>query len=401
MADPLSITDHEERQRETARRRAQCPVAPTGPGTWFLADRPSVEQALREVETFVGSFGTIEGIPEEEQILQWIPEPRHGRLRRIINAVMAPHRTARAEPFVRDLARRLAAEVVAAGRVDVIPAFVDPIPTQVIAHVLGIPTADWDLFRRFSDELLERQGTHQGARAMSEVHPEFAAYVEELVADRRGAGEDVDDMITRFIRTDVDGEHLSDVAIRTQIMVLIIAGNETTRNLLGNVVATLCDRPDLYARLRRDPALVPAVIEESLRRDTPVQILARTCSADVTFAGGAAGPTAIPAGDRVVVGIASANRDESVFDIRAAFDVDRANLREHLAFGTGPHVCPGAALARLESVIAVEELVAAAATLARVPDREVEWNPVFWAHGPRSLWVDTTPAPTRAGSGPG
>lgn len=392
MRDPLTITDPDERAAAVAHLRATCPVAPTGDHVWFLADRVSVEHALRDVENFVGSFGAIEGIPEEEQILQWIPEPRHGKLRRIVNAVLAPHRVARAEPFARDLARRLVADVVDAGTVDVVPAFVDPIPTQVIAHVLGIPVHDWDRFRRYSDELLEGQGTHQGARPMAEIHPEFAAYVEDLIAARRGDGPDgvapdaPDDMITRFMRTDVEGERLSDVAIRTQIMVLIIAGNETTRNLLGNVVATLADAPDLYAALRDDRALIPAVIEESLRVDTPVQILMRTCAAGADFDG-----TTVPPGDRVVVGVASANRDESVFERSTAFDPHRENVREHLAFGTGPHVCPGASLARLEAVVALEEFVDAVGALRRTPGRDVEWNPVFWAHGPRSLWIDVEP----------
>lgn len=338
MDDPITITDRARRQAQLALRRQKCPVAPTGSGTWFLADRSSVEKALREVETFVGSFGTIEGIAQDEQILQWIPEPRHGRLRRIINSVMAPHRIAAASPFVTELAGRLAREAVREGRLDIVPAFVDPIPTQVIAHVLGIPTGDWELFGRYSDELLERQGTHREPRPMSEIHPEFATYVEGLVADRRRAVDPPDDMITRFIRAEIDGEELSDAAIRTHVMVLIIAGNETTRNLLGNVIATIARDPALYSRLRNDAAAIPAVIEESLRIDTPVQYLMRTCAHAADFAG-----TVVPAGDRVVVGVGSANLDEGVFANADIFDRSAHCGRwSNVAHGrTASHLEPG------------------------------------------------------------
>src|SRR5262249_6787973 len=145
----------------------------------------------------------------------------------------------------------------------------------------------------------------EGIRSLSQRHPAFAAYLDQLIAQRHAAAEPPDDIITRFIRTEVDGERLSDVAIRTQLMVLIIAGNETTRNLIGNSLHRLAADRALYARLRHDASIIPTVVEESLRHDSPVQILARTCTRSTELEG-----AEIPANDLVIFGVASANRDE-------------------------------------------------------------------------------------------
>jgi cytochrome P450 len=170
-------------------------------------------------------------------------------------------------------------------------------------------------------------------------------------------------------------------------MFLVVAGNETTRNLIGNMLATLAADPELYARVRADRSLVPAIVEESLRHDSPVQVLARACTADVAVAG-----CPLRQGESVVLGIASANRDERRFDAPTEFRVDRADPRDHLAFGAGPHVCPGASLARLEATVALDafcdRVEAFSTTDGYVPDP----NPVFWALGLRSLPVRVAPA---------
>ena len=218
--------------------------------------------------------------------------------------------------------------------------------------MLGVPPEMEDRFRIWSDELLEAQNSG-ATNGLSASHPEFADYVQSLVDERRTAADPPDDVITRFINTDVDGEYLSDRAIRTQTMFLIVAGNETTRNLIGNCLFVLATRPDLLVQLRAEPELVMPFVEESLRLDSPVQVLGRAVLGDTEIEG-----CPLHAGDRVVFGLASANRDEAAHQDPTEVRLDRPRPRDHLAFGAGPHVCPGASLARLEAAAVLDELCA-------------------------------------------
>ena len=391
MSEPFNpyAPGAEERYEAMARIRAEGGIAETPAGR-YVATAAGVLVGLKEVERFVGTFAPTEGVPEDEVVISAIPEPRHGRIRRVINSVVAGHRTAKAEPFIRDLAARLVDDAVACaadGPVDLVEVVVDPFPAAVIAHVLGIPDEDHDTFRRWSDELLDAQGEGRPI-TMSQAHPEFAAYIQDQIDRRRAMADPPDDVITRFLRTDVDGELLSDDTVRTQTMFLVVAGNETTRNLIGNALHTLAGAPDLYAAMRADPgATIPAVVEESLRHDSPVQILARAVLDDVEVEGCPLHP-----GDRVVFGIASANRDERVHHDPAAFRIDRPKLRDHLAFGAGPHVCPGASLARLEATALLSAFADRVAAFRLVDGFEPQLNPVFWALGHRALPALLTPA---------
>jgi cytochrome P450 len=345
---------------------------------------------LHDVEKFVGSFMDTSALDEDDVMISAIPEPRHGRIRRVINTVVAAHRTMQNEPFIRSRARELvvhALERAADGPIDLVATVVDPLPSIVIAHMLGVPATMEDRFRVWSDELLEAQNS--GATSgLSAAHPEFADFVQGLIDDRRADPDPPDDVVTRFIATEVDGEFLSDAAIRTQTMFLIVAGNETTRNLIGNCLYVLATRPDLLERLQAEPELVMPFVEESLRLDSPVQVLARAVLAETEIEG-----CPLHVGDRVVFGIASANRDETAHDRASEFRLDRPRPRDHLAFGTGPHVCPGASLARLEATAVVEELCTRVDALRLADDFELDPNPVFWAHGHRSLRVVVTPGP--------
>jgi cytochrome P450 len=384
--DPYAPSS-EERYAAMARIRADAGIAAT-PAGYYVASASGVEAGLRDVEQFVGSFIETSGLPEEDVPISAIPEPRHGPIRRVINTVVASHRTAQAEPFIRQQATSLVADALAAasvtGEVDLIATVVDPLPSIVIAHMLGVPLEDHRRFRTWSDELLEAQSSGQ-SRGLYDTHPGFGAYIEGLVEARRGLDDPPDDLITRFLQTEVDGEALSDRAICTQTMNLIIAGNETTRNLIGNCLLTLATDADLFERLRAAPTLGPVIIEESLRHDSPIQVLARAVLADTEIDG-----FPLHRGDRVVFGLASANRDERRFDAPAAFRTDRDRPREHLAFGTGPHVCPGAALARLEALSVLDALRERVVAFRPVEGFTPVPNPVFWAHGQRTLPVVVT-----------
>jgi cytochrome P450 len=385
--DPYA-PNSEDRYEAMASARGGDGVVPTSVG-YYLATAAAVEAGLRDVERFVGSFIDTAGLPEEDTPISAIPEPRHGPIRRVINTVVAGHRTAQAEPFIREQAQQLVDTALAvsadAGSVDLVATVVDPLPATVIAYMLGVPIEDTDRFGTWSDELLEAQSTGL-PRGLFDTHPIFGAYIEGLIDERRDQRNPPDDLITRFMQSEVDGELLSDRAICTQTMNLIIAGNETTRNLIGNCLYTLAADPVLYSEIRAVRTLGPKLVEESLRHDSPIQVLARAVLADTEVDG-----FPLRKGDRVVFGLASANRDEGRYEQPAEFRIDRPRPRDHLAFGTGPHVCPGASLARLETVLVLETLCDRVANFALVDGFVPVPNPVFWALGQRSLAVTLTP----------
>ena len=380
----------DDRYEAMAALRSGDKVVPT-PAGWYVATAAGVLTGLREVEKFVGSFADTASLPEDLVPISAIPEPRHGRIRRVINSVVATHRMATLEPFAAELSRRLVDTAISvaagAGSVDLVEVVVDPFPSAVIAQALGVPLEDHDRFRVWSDELLAAQQGAGAGRAMVDQHPEFAAYIRDAVARRKEAADPPDDVITRLLRTDVDGEFLSDEAVCTQTMFLIIAGNETTRNLIANVLHTLATDSSLYHRLRDDRTLVNPVIEESLRHDSPVQVLGRAVLQDTVIEG-----RPLACGERVVFGVASANRDEQVYECPEQFRLDRPRPRDHLAFGAGPHVCPGASLARMEARLALGAFLDAVESFSLVDGFVPEPNPVFWALGHRRLPVHLRPA---------
>src|SRR5439155_12143969 len=191
-----------------------------------------------------------------------------------------------------------------------------------------------------------------------------------------------DDFVTRLLQREVNGRFLTDVEARTQLVFLFISGNETTRHLIGNLLWTVAHVPAILVQLRDDRALVPVAVEESLRPDPPIRFLLRNCMQEREVHGEQLCP-----GDKVAFGILSANRDESVFEDPHAFRLDRPDPRGHVAFGGGPHVCPGASLARLEARVALGVFLDRVALVEPVDAGRYEEVPVAWAHGPRTLAV--------------
>jgi cytochrome P450 len=356
-------------------------------GTRILTRHADVTEALREVEVFGGSMGYNADLPEEEQILPSIPEPRHGQIRRVINGVIAPHRLKPVEPYVRDLTQEILSEIVTGAPVDVVPSLVDVVPTRAMTFTFGIPEDQAARFGRMSDEMVERQ-VKVVENGLGGIHPEFTGYVEAIVADRRRMADPPDDLITRLMQAEIDGEPLSDTAVRTQLMIMILAGNETTRNLLGNLVYSLARAPELFAELRRDPSTVAdALVDESLRLDAPVQMLFRTCMRPTAI-----GDVALDEGQVNMLCLGSANRDSAVFEDPDTFRLDRANVREHLAFGVGPHVCPGSTLARMEARIVLEELADRVSAIRPARGYEPEFGTFFVTKGLSHLWLELDPA---------
>lgn len=384
--DPLT-TDFDSPGFERLRR--ECPVVRTEKGPWYLARHADVLAATQDVHTYVASFrepGVV--VPDEEQLISEIPEPRHGQVRRIVNSAIAAHKIGRVEPFVVELTNELLDGLLAAdGPVDLIHELVMPVPNNVIAHLLGAPTEDFRLWAAWSDEVVQGTwpATNRNERGVGlpGAHPEFTAYVDGLIADRRARP--TDDFISRLLRTEVDGRVLTDVEARTQLVFLFISGNETTRHLIGNLLWRVANDSALLARLRDDRSLLPAAVEESLRLDPPIRFLLRNCMADTDVHGEHLCP-----GDKVAFGLASANRDDAVFDDPQAFRLDRPELRSHLAFGGGPHVCPGASLARLEARVVLDVVLDRVAQITPVEPGAYRAVAVSWAHGPAALPVHLT-----------
>lgn len=386
--DPFEAGDHVPYEQLRSMRQ-QCPVARIPVG-WYLTRQDEILDAVKQVETFVASFrapGVV--VPEEEQFINEMVEPRHTQVRKIINASVAYHKAMKVEPFVRQLAEEMLEPVLERGRGDLVGDFVVSIPVNVIAHLIGVPRGDWQRFWHWSDEVVE--GTYptlyrnERGEGLAGAHPEFTEYVDALIAARRKEADPPDDFLTRLITTEFEGRHLTDVEIRTQLVFLIISGNETTRHLIANLLATVATRPDVFATLQADRSLVERAVEESLRVQPPIHILLRNVAADTSSLG-----RPMCAGEKIVFGLASANRDETVHEDPDEFRLDRPNWREHVAFGGGPHVCPGSALARLEARVVLETVLDRVGAIEVDDDWTWRKTPVFWGNGPVDLPVHLT-----------
>jgi cytochrome P450 family 142 subfamily A polypeptide 1 len=373
------------------RLRAERPISKTSSGAWFIARQDDLIAAAREVGTFRASMREPGvRVPPEEMLISEIPEPRHGQIRKIVNSAVAAHRLNRVEDFTRELTNELFDQAIVRGQSELVKEVVMPIPTSVIAVLLGAPREDFHLWGKWSDEVVQgdypRLNRNERGEGLGGAHPEFASYVDAMIAARKADPDPPDDFATRLIRTEIDGMRLSDLELRTVLVFLLISGNETTRHLISNLFYRLAAQEGLLATLRERPELIPVAVEESLRLDSVVINLVRECVHDTVFRG-----HAMRAGDRVLFGVASANRDESLYEDPDEFRLDRPKPKGHAAFGGGPHVCPGASLARLEGRIAVEVAVERLEKIELDADFVWEKVPVFWANGPYRLPVTLTP----------
>ena len=368
-----------------ARLRREQPISKTSTGAWFLSKHVDLIAAAKEVDTFRASMrepGVV--VPPEEMLISEIPEPRHGQVRRIVNSAVAAHRLSRVEDFTRQLTHSLFDAAIDKGRCELVQDIVMPIPTSVIAVLLGAPEEDFRLWGEWSDEVVQgdypRFNRNDRGEGFAGAHPEFASYVDGMIAARKIDPNPPDDFTTRLIQTEIDGQKLSDIELRTLVIFLLISGNETTRHLISNLLHRLATQEGLLETLRANPEKIPLAVEECLRVDAVIINLVRTVCHDTVFRG-----HAMREGERVFFGIASANRDEDLYEAPDEFCLDRPKPKGHTAFGGGPHVCPGASLARLEGRIVLEVAIERLTKIELAPDFEWEKVPVFWANGPTSL----------------
>ena len=339
------------------RIRREHPVYRTPSGSLYLSRFADVEGALKDVDTFRAELGPITGIPagvltipEDQHFLSEIPEPRHGKIRRLFNATLGTHRTREVEPALRAECVRLVDRMVGLEVADLHDDYAAAIPAFAMVQIMGLGDDAVAEFMQWSVD-----GTLMTRPATPGVPPEGPAsnvFFAARIAEQRALPTPSSKVFEVLLGAEVDGRPLTDREIITQLHFMIQAGVHTTRAFLVHLVNRLVQEPDLFAELRRRPELVPNFLEESLRHDAPVQRTTRLCTHDAQIGG-----VAVREGEWVEMGIGSANRDEAVFGDPAAFRLDRTDPRAHLAFGAGSHVCPGATLARLEGLIAVETLL--------------------------------------------
>ena len=306
--------------------------------------------------------------------------PEHTRMRLLISKAFLPRAVEKLRPHIQDIADELLDAAQDPGRLDVLLDFAVPLPMIVIAELMGVPTADRAQFKRWSDDVVATLGGGLGAPEVLERGAqsgrELAEYFREVIADRRR--EPKDDLVSILVAGADEGDVLSEGQLLATCVVALIAGNETTRNLIGNGMLALLRNPDQLQKLWQDPSLVESAVEEILRYAGPVQATARVATEDVQIDG-----QPVKKGQLVFIIVAAANRDPARFPDPEKLDITRRN-NHHVAFGSGIHSCLGQPLARLEARIAFDTLA------RRIPNPrlaidEVEWGPSFILRGLKSL----------------
>jgi len=372
---------------ELARLRRDAPVEEFAAGCYTVARYRDVRAISRDPETFCSSRGVLVNDPLrhggtiEGSILHMDP-PAHGPWRALVGRRFTPRAVALLEDRVRAVARRVLDAVPAGQPIDLVEAIAAPFPVLVIAELLGIATADETDFRRWSDATIEStDAAVVRVDDLLELHNFLVAHVRDRRASPR------DDLVSVLVGSEVGGHALSTREAVTYVLALLVAGNETTRHLVSGSLLALAEHPDQRAALRAAPARLGAAVEECLRWITPIQAFGRTVVRDVTL-----GDTALAAGDWLVMLYASANRDEAVFGPTAdRFDIGRHVTGPHVAFGFGEHLCLGAALARLEARVMLDEVLARFGDYSLTGDPE--WVPSTLVRGLARL-----PGTLRAGS---
>ncbi|HZR82944.1 MAG TPA: cytochrome P450 [Candidatus Binatia bacterium] len=375
--------------------RSTSPVVHVPEGDlWMVFDYDRVKRVLQDDAAF-RSDATESGRKNLDWLI-FLDPPRHTKLRALISRAFTPKSVASLEPRIRELSRELLDATVERGAMDLAADYAIPLPLMVISEMLGAPVADRPLFRRWSDVILilsysltPGPEAERAVAAYREVTEEMRSYVARLIADRRAQPRD--DLLTRLVHAEVDGDRLSEAEILGFFQLLLIAGHETTTNLVDNAILCFLESPGELARVRATPELLPSAIEEVLRYRSPVQWMFRSTREAVDLDG-----HAIPAGKLVLPVIGSANRDPLRFADPDRFDVAR-DPNPHVAFGHGIHFCLGAPLSRLEAKVALADLLERLHELELASDDPWEPRKALHVHGPARLPIRFAPAPPSTG----
>ena len=367
-------------------------------GMWFLstyADCVTVLKDARMGREFDRALtpeqlAALPKPPEQQQPLidmerNWMllrDAPTHTRLRALVHKAFTPRMIERLRLHIEEITTDLLNAAQDKGQMDVIADLALPLPVTVIAELVGIPPEDRTVFRRWSNdlaftlELTDDPAVYdQGAVATVE----FTAYIKGLIAERRAHPQE--DLLSALVAAEEGGDKLNEAELIATVSLLLVAGHETTVNLIGNGMLALLHHPDQFATLKADPSLARNAVEEMLRYDSPVQLTGRAVLEDMPL-----GDYVVKRGQQVATLLGAANRDPNQFTDPNTFDITRVGADKHIGFGNGIHFCLGAPLARLEGTIAISMLV------QRFPDLELavdtpKYRPTYVLRGLESLPV--------------
>jgi cytochrome P450 len=392
--DPFAIEAPERTFQHLRRLRAKAPVVTLTEGMHYVTSYQEARQVLRDAEHFSNALGFrapgVE-VPAEDRMLGEQDAPQHTRVRRVVVSAFNPAAIKAEVGFVRERAHHLLERLSRHGTVDMVPAFTNPLPNDATVHLLGFPMEDAAQIAAWSKEVMESEWpamnrTERGD-GMAGAFPEYTAYVDAHIARARqqaAQSPDVDTFTTRLVRTEVDGQQLSDRQVRALVFNALLGGLTTTAQLLGTMIHQILTTGSAASLLAAGEDQRVRFIEECLRMYPPVMIIPRGCVSETTIAG-----TTIKPGERVIVGTACVNRDERLLANSEVFEGDRDQADRHLTFGFGPHLCAGAAMARSVASVGLDEFLHFAderrARLA--PEFVYETVPTFFEYGPRSLPV--------------
>lgn len=363
------------------------PVARPENDYWVLTRHEHVYAAARDSETYSSRDGlTVEygeldelGLTDNPPLVMQDP-PQHTDFRKLVARGFTPRQVEEVEPVVRRFVRDRLDDIAGQGGGDIVQQLFKPLPSMVVAHYLGVPAQDRARFDGWTDAVVAGSIDRTNTRAQA-ASAEMMGYFAELIKRRRSdPGDDTVSLLVRAGMAADDADVRGLVQILAYTWTMVAGGNDTTTGLLGGTVQLLQQHPDQRAALAADPDRIRVAVEEFARLTSPVQGLARTTTHDVELAG-----KTVPAGRKVLLVFGSANRDEQAFGPNAAtLDIDR-NPQRILTFGHGPHHCLGAAAARMQARVALEEL------LDRFPEYVVDIDAVEYANGPYVRRPTTVP----------
>ncbi len=363
--NPYAYETHEDPYPIYRALRDEAPVYRNDEiGFWALSRHADVLAAIRDTERYSNAHGvslerSSQGDPAAVMSFLAMDPPRQTRMRALVSSGFTPRRVAQLEPRIRELTTHYLDRITPAGTCDFIQDFSAKLPMDVVSETLGVPEADRDRLRGWADAVVHRdEGVTDVPPAGMAAAANLIKYFEDLVSERQRLSRD--DLTGALLAAELDGDRLNPKEIIAFLFLMIIAGNETTTKLLGNAIYWLWRNPEQRAKVRADPGLIPRWVEETLRYDGSTQALARSVARDVELHG-----EKLREGDKLLLLLGSANRDERVFEHPDVFDILR-NTSPMLSFGQGAHFCLGASLARLEARVALEEVQ------ARIPDYEID-----------------------------
>ncbi|GLX69377.1 putative cytochrome P450 YjiB [Paenibacillus glycanilyticus] len=348
-------------ERYKQQRAAGAALYNSDSGSWSVYRHDGVKRIFADYEHFSSQMqeNPSEDEPIEGSILRRDP-PKHKRMRSLIAKAFSAKAIEAMEPRIRKIAVEMLDRAAAARSIEVVSDFASPLPVIVIAEMLGIPPEDRELFKRWSDDLV---GIDYSRYLQCQM--EMRDYFRVQIKERREQPQD--DLITALVQSCMEDDNgLSELEVIGMCILLLVAGNETTTNLISSMIMCLESSPDTFNELRLNRALIPGTVEETLRFCSPVQFMERRVKADMNWNG-----HLMKEGQRVYTFIGAANHDENVFADPGKFDI-RRSPNPHLAFGQGIHFCLGAMLARLEARVALDVIVDRIERLQRTDDKPLE-----------------------------